>query len=129
MYSKLLKARNNPENQCYAYDDEILTLIPTKVLPKKDCKYHFTGVLSGEKSQYGWVSEVETFTLDDFIEKYGFGTSDVMEKLYIKIMLDSVSKQETNTPMAVDFVLRGVMEKQIVLTIHKVFFYDSKYPS
>jgi hypothetical protein len=128
MYSKLFKARNNPENKCFAKDDEVLTIVPKKELPKKECKHHFIGALTEEKSQYGWVSDVKPFTLEEFIKKYGFNTSDDIEKEYVKIMLDAASKQKPNTHMAADFVMRGAMQKKMVLTVHKVFFYDSKAP-
>jgi len=125
-YSKLLRARNNPENKCFAKDNEVLTIVPKKELPKKECKYHFIGALTEEKSKYGWVSEVEPFTLEDFIKKHGFDTSNETEREYVKIMLDAASKQKPNTPMAADFVMRGAMQKKMVLTVHKVLFYDSK---
>ena len=38
MYSKLLIAKYNPENKCFAQDGEVLTLVPRKPNPKKDSK-------------------------------------------------------------------------------------------
>lgn len=123
MYSKLLIAKHNPENKCFANEGEVLTVIPKKPHPKKDGKYYFIGSHSKEKSQYGWVAEVEPFSLNDFVKKYAIDPTDQSEWDFIKTMLDSVKRHSQGTPMATSFDLRGAMKKQVAFTVHKVLFY------
>lgn len=123
MYNKLLVARHYPENKCFAEEGEVLTVIPKKPHPEKDIRYYFLGSKSKKKSQYGWVAEVEPFSIDDFVKRHDISPLDENEVEYIKIMLDSVQKQKPKTPMGASFAYRGIGEKRIVLTVHKVFFY------
>jgi len=71
MFSKVLVARHSPENQCNAQNGEILILKPRGQVPIGEYVAHY--FLSGKdrrtKSKYGWVKEVEPFSLNDFIEQ------------------------------------------------------------
>lgn len=124
MYTKLLTAKYSPGNKCFASEGEVLTIVSKPNLPKNDAQYFFIGAKGNEKSQFGWVTEVAPFTIEDFIKNYAKDPSNESEKEYIKIMLDAAAKYGHNTPMAASFVVRGTMQKKVVLTVHKVLFYD-----
>lgn len=125
VYTKLLKSKYNPPNNCFVPEDEILTIKSKKTFPIKDTEYHFIGTInSDKKSKYGWVVETDAFSFNEFIDKYVSINKSEMDEFFIKKMLDVISKQKVGSPLAVNFTVRGVLEKKTILTIHKVIFYD-----
>ena len=123
-YDKILVARHNPENKCFADDGAILILKPKKLKKDKgDVGHHFLDHLDKKtKSKYGWVKIIEPITLDQFVNKYVGDTEDIDVVEHNKIMLDSIQKLNVDTPVAVTYSERGVEQKRIDLTVHRVFF-------
>lgn len=69
-FNKILISKYSPENECFCIDGELLIFSPIKQLKLNDYhKNYFTGILSGNKSKYGWSKIISDFTLKDFVEK------------------------------------------------------------
>jgi len=128
LYNKILVARYNPENKCFADDDTVLYVKPIYFKKLVSTKSHnfISSIDSNTKSRYGWVKDVASFTIEDFINKYlnKKGASD-KEFEVIKILLDSIQKFEAGTPFAATYFQRGVEKQKMVLSIHKVFFIEA----
>lgn len=128
-YSKILVAKFSPQNGCHASEGEVLLLKPKTSIPMKNhVPHYFVSVQNPkQKSKYGWVKEVEDFSLGEFVEKYAVTASSSDEELnHISIMLQSIEKLPIDTPVAADYSKYGVIEQRMVLTVHKVFFYKEK---
>ncbi|MEI6092013.1 MAG: hypothetical protein WCR42_16300 [bacterium] len=125
-YNKILVARYNPENKCYVSDDTVLYIKPLffKKLVSTKSQNFISSIDSNIKSRYGWVKDVESFSLEDYIHKY-INKKDVSDEEFevLKILLDSIQKYETGTPIAATYFQRGIEKQYMALSIHKVFFY------
>ncbi|MEI6090969.1 MAG: hypothetical protein WCR42_10985 [bacterium] len=126
VYNKILVARYNPENKCFASDDTVLYVKPLDFRKLVDTKSHnFISTIDANiKSRYGWVKDVECFTIEDYILKYINDkaiSDDEFESL--EILLDSIQKFEAGTPIAATYFQRGIEKQYMALTIHKVCFY------
>jgi len=123
-YDKILVARHSPENKCFVDDGGILILKPKKL--KTDRGYvghYFLDHLDKKaKSKYGWVKVIEPITLDQFVSKYIGNTDDLNQIEHNKIMLDSIQKLDVDTPVAATYSERGVEQRRMDFTVHKVFF-------
>lgn len=124
-YSKVLIGKYNVDNGCHAPNGAILTVVPKKEVKNKGhIAHYFIDSLNRKiKSKYGWVRCVESFTLRDFITRYGTGSEDGREIEHIKIMLDSIARLPEDTPVAATYSERGIETKRMDFTVHKVFFY------
>ena len=100
----------------------MLIIKPPVKEPNKEFSYHFEGVMTGRKSRYGWVKTVPEYTLENYIDKYLKNISE-KELVYLECMLNSISKLQTNTPVAVDYRQKSMGEPIFVLHVHKVIFY------
>lgn len=81
----------------------------------------FAGAESGKTSKYGWVKESdEPFDLDEFIEwtniRGGHAPIDLQE-----ILLKALIPLRPDTPVAVDFMPRGLPPTPVIV-VHKVIF-------
>lgn len=121
-YTKVLVAQYSPQNGCNVTDGEMLIIKPPVKEPNKEFSYHFEGVMTGRKSRYGWVKTVPEYTLENYIDKYLKNISE-KELVYLECMLNSISKLQTNTPVAVDYRQKSMGEPIFVLHVHKVIFY------
>ena len=121
-YTKVLVAQYSPQNGCNVTDGEMLIIKPPVKEPNKEFSYHFEGVMTGKKSRYGWVKTVPEYTLENYIDKYLKNISE-KELVYLECMLNSISKLQTNTPVAVDYRQKSMGESIFVLHVHKVIFY------
>lgn len=121
-YTKVLVAQYSPQNGCNVTDGEMLIIKPPIKEPNKEFSYHFEGVMTGKKSRYGWVKMVPEYTLENYIDKYLKNISE-KELVYLECMLNSISKLQTNTPVAVDYRQKSMGEPIFVLHVHKVIFY------
>ena len=121
-YTKVLVAQYSPQNGCNVTDGEMLIIKPPVKEPNKEFSYHFEGVMTGRKSRYGWVNTVPEYTLENYIDKYLKNISE-KELVYLECMLNSISKLQTNTPVAVDYRQKSMGEPIFVLHVHKVIFY------
>lgn len=129
-YTKIIVAKYSPQNSCYASDGDVLILKPKPSIPMKNLvTHHFVSAQNNKtKSKYGWVKEVDEFTLSEYIERYATPAKlNEKEMEHIMTMLRSVDKLPVDTPVAADYSKYGVMEHRMVLTVHKVIFYhDNK---
>ena len=121
-YTKVLVARYSPKNGCNVTEGEMLIVKPPVKEPNRELSYHFEGVMTGKKSRYGWVKTVPEYTLENYIDKYLKNISE-KELVYLECMLNSISKLQTNTPVAVDYRQKSMGEPIFVLHVHKVIFY------
>lgn len=123
-YNKILVARLSPENKCFADDGAILILKPKKLKTNRDhVGHYFLDHLDKKtKSKYGWVKVIEPITLNQFVNKYIGDTEDNDVVEHNKIMLDSIQKLNVDTPVAVTYSERGIEQKRMDLTVHRVFF-------
>ena len=121
-YTKVLVAQYSPQNGCNVTEGEMLIIKPPVKDPNKEFSYHFEGVMTGRKSRYGWVKTVPEYTLENYIDKYLKNISE-KELVYLECMLNSISKLQTNTPVAVDYRQKSMGEPIFVLHVHKVIFY------
>ena len=125
-YSKILIAKYNPENKCFADDDTVLYANPfifKKLVSSKSLTFRST-INPSIKSSYGWIKEVEPFTLDDFILKHFDNIElNTMEIEAIELLLDSIIKFDAGTPMGATYFQRGIEKQYMALSIHKVIFY------
>ena len=122
-YTKVLVAQYSPQNGCNVTDGEMLIINPPVKEPNKEFSYHFEGVMTGKKSRYGWVKTVPEYTLENYIDKYLKNISE-KELVYLECMLNSISKLQTNTPVAVDYRQKSMGESIFVLHVHKIIFYE-----
>ena len=121
-YTKVLVAQYSPQNGCNVTEGEMLIIKPPVKEPNKEFSYHFEGVMTGKKSRYGWGKTVPEYTLENYIDKYLKNISE-KELVYLECMLNSISKLQTNTPVAVDYRQKSMGEPIFVLHVHKVIFY------
>ena len=121
-YTKVLVAQYSPQNGCNVTEGEMLIIKPPVKEPNKEFSYHFEGVMTGKKSRYGWVKTVPEYTLENYIDKYLKNISE-KELVYLECMLNSISKLQTNTTVAVDYRQKSMGEPIFVLHVHKVIFY------
>ncbi len=125
-YSKILVGKYSPENKCYINEDEPLCIKSLKTVPiKMFINLKFMSLIDYNKfSKFGWVKETEIFTFDDFVNKYLKNKKLAQHQIAaLAIMLDSIDKLEPGTPVAANYNCWGVIEKKMVLRVHKVFFY------
>jgi len=124
-YNKILVARRCPENRCFADNGSILILKPKKTSKSRGyVSHHFIDHLDKKiKSKYGWVKEIEPITLEDFVNKYVGETEDIDLIEHTKIMLESIRQLRVDTPVAVTYSERGIENKRMDLTVHRVIFY------
>ena len=92
-YEKVLVAQYSPKNGCNVHDGEVLTIVPRTTVPRKTTVPHdFVSANDGKtKSKYGWVKEVEPFTLDQFLANH-LKSSEISEsqREHVRIMLSSI---------------------------------------
>ena len=128
MFSKVLVARHSPENQCNAQNGETLILKPRGQVPIGEYVAHY--FLSGKdrktKSKYGWVKEVEPFSLNDFIEQNHLEAYlNEEDRIQMERMFSKIGNLPPDTPVAATYSRRGIERKRMELTVHKVFFYKT----
>ena len=126
-FNKILVARHSPENRCFADEGEVLTVVQRETVPKEfNVDHYFVSVADMKtRSKYGWVKEVEPYTLTSFINTYLPSQPGERELEHVRTMLNSISNLPEGTPVAASYVLRGVIQKEMIFTVHKVFFYDA----
>ncbi len=127
-FDKVLVAKFSPENHCNVPDGEVLTVKPRKTpLHNRDAGHYFTGTRHGsDKARYGWVTEVQPFTLDDFVRDHLEGKElSPSEREHLGTLLSSISHLPSGTPVTATYFVRGVIEKRPVFTVHKVLFYPA----
>jgi hypothetical protein len=129
LYTKLLVANYSPKNGCNVAQGVVLTVLPKKgVSLEKDTSHRFVSHSDrSTSSKYGWVSEAESFTIDEFIQRY-LDTEAVSEneRSHIRIMLSAISSLPVDTPVAARYSVQGTIDRKAVFVVHKVFFYHPR---
>lgn len=128
MFNKLLVSRYSPKNGCFVEDGKVLSIVPLKNFPKGKniFSHHFIDPDEKSiKSKFGWVKDVDPFTIEDFIKKYTIQEiEDESELEYLKIMLSSIKNLKEDTAVGATYKTRLENYKPtMVLLIHKVKFY------
>lgn len=129
VYTKLLVARHSPQNHCYARDGDVLTVVPRHSVPLRDSVQHRFQSTSkpGLRSKYGWVADAGPFDLESFSAKYLSGRALTQsEEDHLRIVFESISKLPADTPVTADYSMRGVEEKRMDFTVHRVLFFTSE---
>jgi hypothetical protein len=124
-FSKILVARHSPKNKCYADDGSVLFVEPLTNVPLKDHVEHcfVSADDQKKKSQYGWVTETPPFDLDDFIrERLGTRLVDELERAHLDVMFNAIAKLKPDTPVTATYAARGLGNKSMEFTVHRVFF-------
>lgn len=127
-FTKVLVAKHSPQNGCFAQEGQVLAIMSRDSVPQKDHIPHFF-VSSDDcrtKSKYGWVKDIAPFTLTSFVDRY-LSNCKVSEAdlKHVEAMLVSIKHLSEGTPVAATYSSRGVIEKSMKLTVHKVFFDDT----
>lgn len=130
-YNKILVAKFSPENGCFVQEGATLTVLQKQILSISKARagyirHTFVSLLDLKtKSKYGWVKEVPEFTLEDFLGNYpgGYKINDNAIGHATK-MLSSINNLNGGTPVTVNYSIVGIIEREIVLSVHKVFFYN-----
>jgi hypothetical protein len=126
-FSKLLVARHSPKNECYADDGTVLYVKAlTNVSLKNHLTHHFVSSTDHHTtSMYGWVAEVEAFTVDDFIRGFMYGLSVAeTDRAHLEIMFRSIVKLTAGAPVAATYSPSGLGNKRMEFTVHRVVFYQ-----
>jgi hypothetical protein len=128
LFTKLLIAQHSPKNGCHAQDGEVLIVRPKTPPPSKETAYRFVSAKDGRtRSKYGWVQEVAPFTLQEFISTHlADRTLSEEEREHIRTMLTAVARMPVEKPAKVEYAVRGVERRVIVLNVHRVIFYYPK---
>jgi hypothetical protein len=127
-YTKLVIARHSPENRCNAPDGAVLYVKPLRKVPMRNyVNHYFLDTFDrSTRSKFGWVKESKPFTIQDFLRIYLKGEEVPPDELFgIEKMLESITNLAPDTPVAVTYSCVGVEAKEMVLTIHRVFFYSA----
>lgn len=116
-----LVAKHSPQNGCFGSDSELLCLLPPVKEPDREGGYVFTGTTTKSKNQYGWVKKSDApFTLEEFIERAGLPKDNQVTELQ-SLLLMAIGRLDEGTPVAVDYMLRG-LPPRLELVVHKVIF-------
>ncbi len=127
-YRKILVAKHSPKNECNAQDGDVLTIVPRRTVPQKTTvSHHFVSAQDGKtKSKYGWVEDVGSFTLEDFLaDDLGKPGMSESGKEHVRIMLSSIQELPAGTPTTATYRSRGTIQQRMELTVHKVLFCKS----
>jgi hypothetical protein len=127
VYDRILIAKHSPANKCFAADEDVLFFLPLKTIPLRGVVSHqFVSVQNSRvKSKYGWVKCVEPFSIGDFVRNNFGKPLDQINLSALKVMLDSISKLPEHTAVSIQYMQRGIEQKRMDISIHKVFFYNS----
>jgi hypothetical protein len=128
-YNKIIVSRFSPENKCFALENEwliIADLNGKNKLKIKKTEHYFIGINSGLPSVFGWVYKLnEPISISEYLNSAKIIVSNEI-KINIEFLLDSISNIEEGKPVACSFRRIGIIEKQDILKVHRVFFYDVK---
>jgi len=129
LFSKAVCARLSPANKCFVAGGELLTVLPRRSVPMRQSVPHHFVALSDLKTtaKYGWVVGIEVASIEQLIAKTIKARDlDQSEVGAFTLMLLSVDSLPLGTPVAATYSSRGVLNRQMELSIHKVFFYPKQ---
>src|SRR3954454_1061984 len=125
-FTRILVAKYSPKNNCHVKEGDTLAVTSRKTVPQSESVEHFFVSATDLKTRasYGWVKEVEPFTLDEFLARSELNERIAVEdRPQIKAMLCAIDKLPPGTPVAATYSRRGIEKKRMELIFHKVFFY------
>jgi hypothetical protein len=129
-YNKALAAKNNPSNLCFAKENELLVIASqTDRMKGRQHKgdHFFTGVETGEPSQYGWVKSLETPISAEELAHMKWANPDPADIDRCELLLSSANNQKDETAMACHYgEVVSPEGKKRILKIHKIIFYKQK---
>lgn len=132
--TKILTAKNSPDNRCYAEEGEIMSLgtpgdnIKRK-LPKDE--HFFVGLTSRQGSRYAWVTTVREpiaperlREMDRESQKSLLGTVHEQPSELYETLLAAINRFYPGTPMAAGWIDILGLDVRIKrkLQVHRVFF-------
>ena len=129
-YKKILIAKHNPKNLCFAKEGE--SLVPAGPrdkkqgrLPKDD--HFFVGLETGLPSRYGWVKELDRPIAAEELARLKDGGQVSKETIQsCEILLRAVAEMPEDTPMACHYLeVKLPGERHRRLKVHKVIFYQA----
>ena len=124
-YNKIIVSKESEKNNCFVPNDEVLVIRSFKS-PRENLSVNFEWYKNlSIKNKFGWVKNVNTFSFEDFINSYGSKIKDEDHNT-IKNMLDDIKNIEDDSPVAADYLKRGIINSKIILKVHKVKFYEVK---
>jgi hypothetical protein len=127
-FTKHVVGRFSAENKCFALDGEVLYVAPRLNVPMKaGVAHHFTSAVNSMvKSKFGWVQNTEPFTVEDFVRKYFNGEIDGAGEAHLLTMFSDTRAIEAGKPVGVDYFKRGIEQRRMELSVHRVVFYGAK---
>lgn len=126
-FTKIIIAKNSPNNGCFGDNGETLMLLPKKKVPVRDFVPHVFSSLKNKniKSKYGWIKSTTPFTLKEFLDN-NFSTDVSEEELECLLNLfESIEKLPEETTVAATYNKKSAFDNEMVLKVHKVFFYET----
>lgn len=129
-FQKLLVARYSPQNECFAQEGDTLyaPVSATQRVRSVPRTYHFLSVNGGgERSKFGWVKSAEQpFSIDDFVAEHSEIRGSDEQTMLLASLFSAIANLAEGTPVAGSYFLRGVEQRRVELTFHKVFLYLAK---
>lgn len=125
-FTKVLVGHHSPQNGCHAADGDVLTVIPKPNVPLREHLSHeFRAASNSEvSSKYGWVREVPPFDIGQFAATYLGGRElTESERRHLETMFHSIAKLPAETQVAATYSSRGVEDKRMDFTVHRVILY------
>jgi hypothetical protein len=128
LYNKILIAKYSPKNKCYAPDNDWLIIAQEGHKMKgslPEDHHFFIGIKSRQPSRYGWISTIHKYiSSEELAEQYDPNpTQELINSC--EVLLNAINKQPNGTSMACTFSVVGVLLKERILRVHRVFFYKA----
>lgn len=124
-YTKVVVAKNDKSEKCYANDNEILFPAPQHFKPKRRMRkmfHYFNGIESELPCDYGYIGEVKPITAKEFAEKlHNTGLTSLKEvcERDADFYLSQIQNMDKDTKVIVDLVERLIgYKKQTVLKFY-----------
>lgn len=129
-FQKVFVARYSPQNECFARDGDVL-YAPTSAtqrasgVPKA---YHFLSATGdGKRSKFGWVKSAEQpFSVEDFVAEHPEIKENNGQTILLATLFSAIANFAEGIPVAGSYFVRGVEQRRVELTFHKVFFHLEK---
>ncbi len=90
--------------------------------------YHFLSAKGdGKLSKFGWVKSTEQpFSVEDFVAEHPEIKGNDVQTILLANVFSAIANLAEGTPVAGSYFVRGVEQRRVELTFHKVVFYLEK---
>jgi hypothetical protein len=103
----------------------VLPIPKTKLAIKDHIAHYFVDCVDRTtRSKYGWIKNVDPFSIEGFLSKYA-PTATSAEREHIAVMLESIDRWPEGTPIAATYSVRGPEHKVMAFTVHKIVFHQA----